>query len=72
MTTSRAIGSCESCGKLSYTTKKIARQAARKLKGGHMNAYPCPVSEKLWHVGHLSKYVIDGNASRRDIYRRPE
>jgi hypothetical protein len=46
----RAAGKCPACGKDSYTSKKLAKQDARRLfPGDTMRVYPCPGS-RYWHM----------------------
>jgi predicted secreted protein len=66
-------GSCQSCGKLSYTTRKDARRSASRYPGAHhLNAYPCPHGQG-WHLGHLRPEVIQGHLDRTSYqHRQPE
>lgn len=48
----RWTGTCWSCGKTSYTSRRLARTAARKVHPEEkMHAYPCKGSG-YWHYGH--------------------
>lgn len=63
-----AIGWCEWCQKLMYTSRKAARSAA-KAHGEHKGAYQCPDNELFWHIGSLPMDIRHGNISREDFYR---
>jgi hypothetical protein len=48
------VSTCTWCGKGSYTSRKAARNASRRHHPGQpLNAYRCPVAEKIWHYGTL-------------------
>lgn len=69
---STAIGTCEDCGKQSFTSKKAAIRAGRRAHGreGHLNAYPCPRRDGFFHYGRLPKMVTNGDATRADLIPR--
>ncbi len=55
-------GRCGVCGKLRFLTRKDARAFARsRFPNAHMNAYMCG---GYFHIGHLSRAVLAGRASR--------
>jgi hypothetical protein len=58
------VGRCPRCGKRRYTSKRDAKAVIRQLRD-RMNAYRCG---EYWHVGHLPKPVIAGDAGRDDIF----
>ena len=64
----RFEGTCESCRKRSYGTRRMARAAAKQIRGDHMTAYPCPAAAalgaSLWHLGHLPADVRAGRADK--------
>lgn len=61
------IGTCTTCGKRCYVTKRAAKTAARALHpGDHLNAYRCG---PWWHLGHLPRQVVTGDLARPDIRR---
>lgn len=61
-------GTCPTCGKRSFPTRKAARKAIRSIgDGDHMSAYRCDTS---WHIGHLPTAVINGTTTRQHITNR--
>lgn len=69
-------GRCD-CGKISYPTKKDAKEARKRFRGkglsvGAMAAYRCPESPlNYWHLGHMSQRIKDGVLSRDQVYGEP-
>lgn len=62
------IGTCSSCGKQSYRTRKEAKRAfARIFPGEKLSAYQCGT---VWHYGHLSVVVRKGKTSRDALRAR--
>lgn len=57
------VGTCPSCGKRRYVSKRAAKAVIRQYRD-RMNAYRCG---EYWHVGHLPRPVITGDATRDDI-----
>lgn len=56
------------CGKQGFTTRVLAKRAARtKHPGLHLAVYPCG---RLWHFGHLPQAALAGVKGRREVYRR--
>ena len=44
------VGHCPDCGKLRFTSRRLAKRAARGgYDNGRMVAYPCG---RYWHFGH--------------------
>ena len=73
--TADAIGWCEFCQKLSYSTRKAAARTAKQLHGSHVGAYPCrdpQVFFPTWHMGTLADDVRHGHVTRDDYYGRGE
>lgn len=61
-------GSCPDCGKRSFTTRKAAKKAARRIgDGDHMSAYRCG---GYWHIGHLPTAIIRGHLTRTNATRK--
>lgn len=62
-----STGNC-STGKREYVSKADARLALKRMRGttGHLDAYLCRGCDR-WHVGHLPKMVIRGDATRGDL-----
>lgn len=59
------IGTCPDCGKWCWTSKKIAKAAAkRNHPGEHLSAYPCG---RWWHYGHLD-YPVMRSIKARGTY----
>ena len=59
------VGTCLTCGKKCYLTRKAARRDARRiLPAEHLNAYQCG---RYWHLGHLPAPVARGTETRADI-----
>jgi hypothetical protein len=56
------IGTCEHCGKGCWTSKKIAKAAARRNHPGErLSVYECG---RWWHYGHLDYPVLRGIKAR--------
>lgn len=61
------IGTCSICGKRCYTSRKLAKRAARSIQGNRgkrMSAYACG---QWWHIGHLPDVVRRGKVHRDQI-----
>lgn len=52
---------CE-CGKRSYGDKREAKRVARLMHGDHVSSYRCESGG--WHVGHLTRAVLQGKDVR--------
>lgn len=65
---------CSGCGKRSYATRNDARLARTQKHGvtslRQLRPYRCTVTNE-WHLGTLSKSVIDGRSTRDDYYDLP-
>ena len=54
----RYVGTCSTCGKYQFETRKAARLAARSLYPADvMRAYRCG---QWWHIGHSPEAVRRG------------
>lgn len=66
--TATHIGTCTNPAcrrKRLYLDRKAARHDAKAQRaGGHMNTFPCPVNEAMWHVGHLPASVRNGTVPK--------
>lgn len=63
-----AVGTCETCAKQSYKSRKDARRAAKdRNPEEQMTAYVCPINEHYWHIGHLPYGVLRGQSPRSGI-----
>lgn len=75
---------CASSGKRGYTTRADARAARARTRGsrgeakgkdGALSIYRCDGLELggcgRYHVGHLPRVVVRGEADRSEVYRRP-
>lgn len=64
----RGMGpTCQTCGKITWRSRKIARQMARKLHPGEtLNEYRCGDG---WHIGHTPPYVKAGIYARQPYGR---
>jgi hypothetical protein len=59
-------GTCGSCGKVRYLSRKAAKQAARRLHpGADLHVYACGGA---YHLGHLPFVVERGQVDRRSHY----
>lgn len=57
------------CSKVSWSTRRAARRAGRRMPAdGHLAAYWCR-KHQAWHIGHLAPAVIHGLRSRAEVYR---
>lgn len=63
----RYIGHCQVTGKVMYSDRRTAAQAARRHPD-HMNPYCCDAC-RYWHIGHLAPGIIRGRITRGDRYR---
>lgn len=67
----RLAEKCPACGKFSYPTRGDAKQCRKQMprhKG--LKVYPCPVSDNLFHLGHLPTDVLRGEIGREEIRHR--
>lgn len=58
---------CETHHKLSYTSRKRARQIARR-HSEHKGVYRCKDNEDLWHVGSLPDPVKYGHIPKHEFF----
>lgn len=65
---SRHIGTCESCWKRSYVTRKDAKATIRHVNDPAMRAYRCPAGSGYFHIGHIPQAVRDGRMTVGQIY----
>lgn len=61
--------SCPDCGKIRYSTKAVAKLAARRIRGhdGKVRPYRCG---DFWHLGHQPAALTRGDISRDDVPAR--
>ncbi len=59
---------CEVCEKRSFASKRDAKKAAATIDR-RCRPYPCPVSDNLWHFGHLPTAVRMGDFDRHTLRR---
>lgn len=66
---------CPYCGKRSYSSRKYAKEANRRLyPEERMSTYRCREApdfvdtSQLWHIGHLGQAVVTGRASRHQVH----
>jgi len=64
----KATAYCELHGKWLYARKSQAKSVARQHTDAHMNVYRCDRVPHMFHIGHLAQSVLEGDASRRDVY----
>lgn len=62
------MGKCWEHDKLSYWTRRQAKNAARRHHGEHKSVYFCELTN-CYHIGELSQDVIKGKKGRGEIYR---
>ena len=65
------VGQCATCGKVSYITRKRAKEVAKTLfPASHLSPYRCG---DYWHIGNLPRSVIRGadRATLRPAKKRP-
>jgi hypothetical protein len=56
------LGECTECGKFSYVSRKIAKNAAkRNHPEEHLSVYQCG---RYWHYGHLDYPIMRGYKQR--------
>jgi hypothetical protein len=53
------------CTKICYSSRKVARKAARLVPGHHLRPYRC---EDHWHLGHLRPDVLYGEKTADQVY----
>jgi len=62
------LGTCLTCGKRSYVSKRSAKRAARRLyPADHMSPYRCG---DVYRIGHLPMPVRDGREGRTEVRER--
>jgi len=63
------VGTCPTCGKRCYLTKRTAVRASRQIttRTGRLHPYRCG---DYWHLGHLPRNVVKGAITRRQLGRR--
>ena len=64
------IGLCQTCGKRSYPSKREARRARGQVAGHdsrHLSVYRCG---DWWHIGHLPRMIVRGDAARGELRGR--
>lgn len=66
---------CPYCGKKSYSSRKYAKEANRRLYPNEkLSAYKCQKApefadtSKFWHIGHLAPQVVNGKRARAEIH----
>ena len=59
------IGRCV-CGKVMYTSRKLAKKAARMYSHHDLTAYQCG---EFWHLGHLPPVIARGHVPRDNATR---
>lgn len=66
---------CQYCGKRSYGSRKLAREAARiQYPKEKLSAYRCLEApefvdaQTLWHLGHLSQKVLNGKVEKQRVH----
>lgn len=65
------VGQCLTCGKVSYITRKRAREVAKSLfPAAHLSPYRCG---DYWHIGNIPRAVVRGadRATLRPAEKRP-
>lgn len=65
--TALASAWCEFHGKLSYESRRRAKQVARG-HADHKSVYRCSQNPMLWHVGGLAPEVLHGEKTRDEYY----
>jgi len=65
--TALATAYCYTHKKLSYDSRRIAKQVARN-HSDHKSTYRCSDNEALWHVGGLPPAVLHGEKTRDEFY----
>jgi hypothetical protein len=59
-------GTCRTCGKVRYLSRRAAKQAARRLHpSSDLHVYAC---DGAYHLGHLPFVVERGQVDRRTHY----
>lgn len=65
------LGKCPDCDKATFSTRKTAKQYARRLYPGKgLHPYACPHRPEGFHVGHLAPEVVSGEVSK-DLFYGP-
>lgn len=65
--TALATAYCYKHEKLSYSSRRIAKQVARN-HADHKSVYRCDANPVLWHVGGLPPAVLRGEKTRNEYY----
>lgn len=65
---SKPLHSCDSCGKMCYRSRTMARRAmSEQFPGERMNAYVA-CSGDGFHIGHLPRAIRTGATTRQAKY----
>lgn len=57
-----SVGTCSTCGKQCWSSKRYAKNAARRIHPGEkLSIYQCG---DYWHFGHLNYSTARGYAAR--------
>lgn len=66
---------CKHCGKISYISRKSAREAAKTYHpNDRMSTYKCVKAPEyvdtnyIWHIGHLDESIVKGEVERSEHY----
>lgn len=56
------------CGKRRYLSRSNAQNVARRKRAqlGRMQPYRCPDLDGIWHIGHISPRVANGQLDKDD------
>lgn len=67
-----SVGTCPTCGKQSYPSKRDAKAHSRRLREkrrGRLHPYKCG---EYWHFGHMPAKVTAGKQARDQVAVRPQ
>jgi hypothetical protein len=64
-----AVTWCEAHEKLCYTSRKRARQIARRHPE-HKSTFRCSVNENLWHIGTLPDPIKYGHIGKAEFFEK--
>lgn len=61
-----SVGWCKEHRMVSFTTRKNARKAKKRMAGDNnsLSAFQCSVNDKLWHLGNLPRGIKSGERGR--------
>lgn len=61
-----SVGWCATHRMVSFTTRKNARKAKKRMKGDNntLSAFQCNVNELVWHLGNLPPGIKSGQRGR--------